>query len=403
MLNQPYQFYPYYNQIQKKIPKIKIIDGGTLPDEDSVPEILNGEKIIEDPLPFLLNKDESGSKIIQDLYKKSPNDIRNKIFDKIKDKINNIAIDEFGNYFLIKVIEENDPQKIDTIYNSVIENIESISFNSYGTYVVQHLLEKIDENKIDVIAEKIKLDDNIANFEELANKNDEESTQKLKNINHIMQIIIKKRRKEKNEEISTKMYESFDLFSQDKYGCFILQALLKNCIDDYYDKIYKKIYTNFSKLIKHKYGNYLIEFFFKNDKGEQNNEIYNNLTGHILEFSSNEHAYKSILKAIEKGTPDQRNKIIDEIIGKNDKEKEENKDHLINLAKHKYGNFVIQKILEYGDEKTRLYIIEIIYSVPNFDKVIKKDEYGKHVKKKIEKLNIEKNGAYNSIIYYNNK
>ena len=105
-----------------------------------------------------------------------------------------------------------------------------------------------------------------------------------------------------------------------------------------------------------------------------------------------EYANKSIITATEKGTPVQRKNIIDEIVDKNDKGR------LINLTKHPYGNFVVQKILKYGDEETRLYIIKIIYSVSN----IEKDKYGKHIMKKIVKLNSENNGAYNSIIYNKN-
>ena len=52
-------------------------------------------------------------------------------------------MNEFHNYFLIQIINENDPNKIDTIYNSFIEDIENISFDSHGTFVVQNLLEKL--------------------------------------------------------------------------------------------------------------------------------------------------------------------------------------------------------------------------------------------------------------------
>ena len=247
-------------------------------------------------------------------------------------------MNKFHNYFLIKIINENDHYKIDTIYSSLIEDIENISFNSHGTFVVQNLLEKIDENRIDEIAKKLKLDVNIVNFEELVKKNDEESSQKLKNIIHIIQIIIKKRQKDKNEEIGKQMIALFDLFVKNQYGCYILQALLSNCKDECYDKIYEKTLAIFGDLIHHKYRNYLIEFFFKNDKGKNNDKIYEKLTGHILEFSLHEYANKFIITAIENGTPVQRKNIFDEIVDKNDK------DRLIDLTKHPYGNFCCKKV-----------------------------------------------------------
>ena len=61
-----------------------------------------------------------------------------------------------------------------------------------------------------------------------------------------------------------------------------------------------------------------------------------------------EYANKSIITAIEKGTPVQRKNIINEIVDKNDK------DRLINLTKHPYGNFVLQKIFTVEKKRHRL-------------------------------------------------
>ena len=63
-----------------------------------------------------------------------------------------------------------------------------------------------------------------------------------------------------------------------------------------------------------------------------------------------EYANKSIITAIEKGTPVQRKNIFDEIVDKNDK------DRLIDLTKHPYGNFVLQKSLENMEMKKLDYI-----------------------------------------------
>ena len=276
MSNQLNPNYPIFNQPQMNVPIIQV---GALPNQNNIPQFFIEEKIIENPFICLGEKDNLGSVIIQNIYEKSSIDIRNKIFDKIKSEINNMAIHEFHNYFLIKIINENDPNKIDTIYNSLIEDIENISFDSHGTFVVQNLLEKIDENRIDEIAQKLKLDINIANFEELVKKNDNESNQKLKNIIHIIQQIIKKRQANKNDEIGKQILASFDFFAKNQYGCYILQALLSNCKDECYDKIYEKTLAIFDDLIHHKYGNYLIEFFFKNYKGKNNDKIYEKLTG----------------------------------------------------------------------------------------------------------------------------
>ncbi len=62
------------SQYNTSFPNINIIDGGSIQNEDDIEEYKNKEELINNPLYFL-KKDENGSKIIQDLYKKSnPNE-----------------------------------------------------------------------------------------------------------------------------------------------------------------------------------------------------------------------------------------------------------------------------------------------------------------------------------------
>ena len=83
-----------------------IIQVGALPNQNNIPQFFIEEKIIENPFICLGEKDNLGSVIIQNIYEKSSIDIRNKIFDKIKSEINNMAIHEFHNYFLIKIMTQ---------------------------------------------------------------------------------------------------------------------------------------------------------------------------------------------------------------------------------------------------------------------------------------------------------
>ena len=46
-----------------------------------------------------------------------------------------------------------------------------------------------------------------------------------------------------NDRIYEKIINKFDVYSKDKYGCYIIQAFLTNCKDDHYKK-------NIMKLVK---------------------------------------------------------------------------------------------------------------------------------------------------------
>ena len=74
------------SQYNNPFPNINIIYGGSKQNEDDIEEYKIKEELINNPLYFL-KKDENGSKIIQDLYKKLTQNEKNHIFNKIKSKI----------------------------------------------------------------------------------------------------------------------------------------------------------------------------------------------------------------------------------------------------------------------------------------------------------------------------
>ena len=63
---------------------------------------------------------------------------------------------------------------------------------------------------------------------------------------------------------------------------------------------------------------------------------------------------------------------------------DETKDCLFSLTKDKFGNYVVQKMIQFSDQKTRKDIIDRILSFPNYKK---KEGYTRHVINYIEKLN----------------
>jgi Cdc6-like AAA superfamily ATPase len=241
------QGFPNYFQF----PIIDIKDGGSLQNEDCVPEYFNKDELFNNPLYFL-KKDENGSKIIQDLYKKSSQNDKNIIFDKIKSDIKELSKNAFANYFLKELIKDNDNEKINFLYNTLKDDLYEFSSDSHGTYVIQELLKKLDQNIIEELWDEFYNHCNNQNFEEKAFD---------QNLNHVLQIFIKRNKMNNNDRIYEKIINKFDVYSKDKYGCYIIQSFLTNCKDDHYNKIYNETCKKFKELIKHESGTYLIVFF----------------------------------------------------------------------------------------------------------------------------------------------
>ena len=216
-----------------------------------VPEYFSEDELFNNPLYFL-KKDENGSKIIQDLYKNSSQNDKNIIFDKIKSDIKELSKNAFANYFLVELIKDNDNEKINFLYNTLKDDLYEFSSDPHGTYVIQELLKKLDQNIIEELSDKFFTYFNDQDFEEKAFD---------KNLNHVLQIFIKRHKMEKNDSIYEKIMDKFDVYSKDKYGSYIIQALLTNCKDEQYDKIYIETCKNFEELIINESGNYLIVFF----------------------------------------------------------------------------------------------------------------------------------------------
>ena len=378
-----------YNEISS------ISYGPKIENEDSIPEYLDSEIINDTEITGALYSFK-GSEIWQYIYACSP-DQRDLIFKQInknknegKDKDNdnknvNLILEysknECANYFIRQILECNDDdrdkEKHKIIFEILINDIKELSAGKYSTCVIQKLIERVEEKDLEEIANKLGVYTDIDYF--IGNNN----------TNHVIQSLIKRQKEEENDKIFEHI-TNFVKVANDQYGCYIIIAILKKCTDKCYYEILKKCCENIVVLSKD-FGNYIFKYFFENkNKDIKLDIIYPALKGNIYELSKDKKAVFVLKNALKLGNENQRKDIINELLELN-KDKE---DPLIYLSKHEFGNYVIQEVLDYCEPKTLKIIIKRIYSDPN----IKKDIYGKHICKKIDKINCSKMGIFNNII-----
>ena len=374
-----------YNEISS------ISYGAKIENEDSIPEYLDSEIINDTEITGALYSFK-GSEIWQYIYACSP-DQRDLIFKQInknknKGKDNNnvnlileYSKNECANYFIRQILECNDDdrdkEKHKIIFEILINDIKELSAGKYSTCVIQKLIERVEEKDLEEIADKLGVYTDIDYF--IGNNN----------TNHVIQSLIKRQKEEENDKIFEHI-TNFVKVANDQYGCYIIIAILKKCTDKCYYEILKKCCENIVVLSKD-FGNYIFKYFFENkNKDIKLDIIYPALKGNIYELSKDQKAVFVLKNALKLGNENQRKDIINELLELN-KDKE---DPLIYLSKHEFGNYVIQEVLDYCEPKTLKIIIKRIYSDPN----IKKDIYGKHICKKIDKINCSKMGIFNNII-----
>ena len=325
-------------------------------------ETQNIEEIIENAIQ--LSKDHSGSRLVQKKYEESSKDIQDRIFEKFKPEILSLSKDIFGNYAIQKVLESNDKEKNNFILESLKGKIYDLSLHMYGCRVIQQLISVIDEKYLsDIILE---LKDHFAKLIEDQNGN------------HVIQKLIGRLKPgENNDDIYDVVYNNIIDLSKHQYGCRVIQTLLKQCNEAQIKKILEKIYMYVKELSEDQYGNYIIQYILENNK-KNNNAIYEGLKGHIYDFSLHKYASNVIERALNYGNDKQRKNIIDEII----KQDDAMQDCILSMVKDKFGNYVAQKLIEFSDLDTRNNIIKRITS----QSLKRRDGFSKHVINFIEKI-----------------
>jgi hypothetical protein len=154
-------------------------------------------------------------------------------------------------------------------------------------------------------------------------------------------------------------------------------------------KLNKEINKIIIDLCQDQYGNYVIQHILENNKGKNCKEIFKALEGKVYEMSIHKFASNVIERCLHFGEKEDKDRLIDEIILKGDMMH----NSLISLVKDKFGNYVVQKMIEYSDDFKKDEIVKKILSSPMLKR---KDGYTKHVLSYIEKLGYTINSIDNS-------
>ena len=144
-------------------------------------------------------------------------------------------------------------------------------------------------------------------------------------------------------------------------------------------KLNKEINKIIIDLCQDQYGNYVIQHILENNKGQNCKEIFKALEGKVYEMSIHKFASNVIERCLHFGSKEEKDHLIDEIILKGERVH----NSLISLVKDKFGNYVVQKMIEYSDNSKKDEIVKKILSSPTLKK---KEGYTKHVLSYIEKL-----------------
>ena len=283
------------------------------------------------------------------------NEVRDLLYDQIKDYILDLILDPFGNYLIQKLCDYLTTDQKTLMIESIFPHVFQISINQYGTRSLQKIIGTIEnetQTNLIVLGFSQKYT-SIRQIVQLIND---------LNGNHVIQRCIFKFPPSKlGFIIDAIIYKNnITTISTHKHGCCVLQKLLSMCTLQQTFKISVKVVQFLPNLINDQFGNYIVQFLLDTD--ELNfyflPEVFNKLASELhqlscMKFSSNvvekfiKRLYNIVTTSIKSDNviPNQEDVVpvvmnillqLVDIFAKN----------LNSLIRDNYGNYTLQTLLD---------------------------------------------------------
>ena len=287
-----------------------------------------------------LCKEQMECRLLQKIIEEDPSIATSIIYDKIKDKVQEISCDQFGNYFIQKVIENlNDVQIKELLDKKISPNFRSFCFNQHGTRVVQKVFEKIINN------------------DELLNHYNNLLIPNLKdfvidqNASHIIIKYVNLLPYPKNESIIKFLLEnSLDLACK-KHSCCVLQKCIEYSNEQQKKEFLKVIALKPYGLFNDQYGNYVVQYCINLCNYEINKIFVQNYLSDIMKFSTQKYSSNIIEKCMDCCDQETKELIIQKYC---------EPDIIEKLLFDMYGNYVLQKVMSLSKEPLTSKYISIV-------------------------------------------
>ena len=313
------------------------------------------------------------------------------IFPKIKDKIIELSCDQFGNYFIQKVIEHLKIEEIKEIFYKKISNqFRLLSLNQHGTRVIQKIFERI------------------INQEDLLNYYTLILTPYLKefifdaNASHIIIKYTSLIQSPKNDFIIKFLSDNIFELATKKHSCCALQKCIEFSNSKQKKFLLNAIANKSFGLFTDQFGNYVVQFVVNICDFEINKIIVLNLLYDIPKFASQKFSSNVIEKCLDCCDEETKDLIVKKFC----------EQKLVQaLLFDMYGNYVLQKTISISKEPYRSKFLNMVGPIMGNLKVL---SFGQKLYNKLlstfpelhnyvkDNNNKKKNKQINNNNYYNN-
>ena len=157
-----------------------------------------------------------------------------------------------------------------------------------------------------------------------------------------------------------------------------------------------EVLTCAADLATNQYGNYVVQNILDAKRPEHISKLIANFKGHFFDFSMHKFASNVVEKVIRAANSQEQNIIFNEILGYTEDHynghnyghaknngRRYSKDRILNMIVDQFGNYVMQRIIEFGTQPQQDAIADVVYN--NYDDLFGIN-YAKHVITKLENI-----------------
>lgn len=265
------------------------------------------------------------------------------MFNEIRPNLLPLMKDVFGNYVVQKFFQFGDQIQKKYMVTRMKGQIPDLSTSVYGCRVVQTVSKfgtfhtKCPLTQDFQALDHILVDQQAAMIGEL--KDHVNKCLKDENGNHVLQKAIMAIPEEHIKFLLDEMLDQIPSLSRHKYGCRVVQKILKHSEPPTKAKVLEEIHRFAALLIADEYGNYVPQHVIEHGSPEDRGRLIAAVMDHLISFSRQKFASNVVEKCISFGTDDVRHRMLLQLFSTNEK----GEDHLTLVLKDNYGNYVIRE------------------------------------------------------------
>jgi hypothetical protein len=311
----------------------------------------------------ILAKDRQGSRTMQQrLDTGTPADIA-AIFDALYPNLQELVYDPAANFVVQKLCEVIDAEQQVLLLHFFLDNISPIVDQSNSCRVLQKFIETTTRENVAQIFDAVQ-----GRFLALCSS---------QNGNHIVQRFIDLL-PDRIDQIIGSIRGHLIRLAGDNCGCRVVQKLFDKYNVDVLAPLVTEVLKSAAELARNQYGNYVVQNILEARRPEHVSALVAAFRGHFYEFSIHKFASNVIEKCIRGATVSEQMVIFTEIIGEEGNYEDR---RIATMVGDQFGNYVVQRIIEYGTESQRNAIYAVVYD--NYDRLVAIN-YAKHVIAKLE-------------------